>query len=92
MDVSFETRLPMASLLRDAREFFGARHGLTARDEGDGVITFSGASGAVRLAAAAASAGAVRVEVNTEALGALVADFRARVAPPPGAFPRRRRL
>ena len=84
MDVSFETRLPMPSLQRDAREFFGARQGLTFRDEGDGAISFSGSAGAVRLALSAGGAGTVRVQVSTTSLDDLVRAFRERVAPQAG--------
>ena len=92
MDVSFETRLPMASVQREVREFFGARHGLTYRDAGGGEMSFSGDGRSVRVTLVATEGGAVRIHATTEALEALVSDFRARVAPVAGASPRRRRL
>lgn len=91
MDVSFETRLPLPSLQRDAREFFGSRHGLTYRDEGDGAMSFSGSAGSVRLALAPGTAGTVRVQASTTTLDELLRAFRERVAPQ-GRRARRTRL
>lgn len=84
MEVSFDTRLPMPSLERDAREFFGARHGLTYRDEGAGAMSFSGSAGSVRLTLAAGGAGTVRVQASATGLDDLVRAFRERVAPQAG--------
>lgn len=81
MDVTFESRLPMASLQREARECFGARRGLTARNEGGGVLSFAGSAGSVRLLMTAGVSGTVRVEASTELLGEAVEAFRERVAP-----------
>lgn len=91
MDVSFETRLPMASLQRDAREFFGARQGLTFRDEGGGAMSFAGSAGTVRLTLTAGASGTVRVQASTTTLDDLVRAFRERVAPQAG-HARRARL
>jgi hypothetical protein len=92
VEVTFETRLPMPSAVREVREFFGARHGLVYRDAGGGEMSFSGDGRSLRVALTAAGSGAVRVQITTETLGELVTAFRARVAPAPGAAPRRRRL
>ncbi len=92
MDVSFETRLPMASVVREVHEFFGARHGLTYRDAGGGEMSFSGDGRAVRIVLAPTDAGPVRVQLTTEYLDELVRQFRARIDPPPGSTPRRRRI
>lgn len=92
LDVSFETRLPMASVQREAQEFFGARHGLAVRDAGGGELSFSGDGRSVRVALATTDAGTVRVQLTTEYLEDLAREFRARIAPAPGAAPRRRRI
>lgn len=92
MDVSFETRLPMASLQREVHEFFGARHGLTYREEAGGTLSFSGDGRDLRLVLRATEGGAVRVAASTDTLGDLVREFRARVAPEPGATGRNRRI
>lgn len=84
MDLTFETRLPLPSLQRDAREFFGARQGLTFRDEGGGAMSFTGGAGTVRLVVASGESGTVRVQVSTATLDDLVRAFRERVAPQAG--------
>jgi hypothetical protein len=92
LDVSFETRLPMASLQRELHEFFVTRQGLTYREEAGGVLSFSGDGGDVRIVLRATDGGGVRVAASTDTLADILSAFRARVAPEPGAFRRRRRL
>jgi hypothetical protein len=81
MDVTFETRLPMPSLVREAREFFSSRHGLTLRDDGNGELSFIGSAGTVGLLVSSGDGGTVRVRAATTTLEELVIAFRERVAP-----------
>jgi hypothetical protein len=82
MNVIFETQMPLASLKQDAVDFFSGLHGLVP-EERDGALTFvSRAPGEwVRVEVEAGEDGTSRVTVDTQQLGSLVQEFRARVAP-----------
>jgi hypothetical protein len=82
MNVIFESEMPVASLKREAVDFFSGLHGLVIQ-ESNGVLAFvrRGDNEWVRLDVQAGDGGRARVTADAQELGALVQDFQKRVAP-----------